>query len=67
MKQINKDMTIREVLSICPGSAAIFAGYGMFCIGCPSAQAETVEEACQAHGIDCEALITDINAQAEKA
>ncbi|MBS1413214.1 MAG: DUF1858 domain-containing protein [Christensenellaceae bacterium] len=67
MKQINKDMTIREVLSICPDSAAIFAGYGMFCIGCPSAQAETVEEACQAHGIDCEALITDINAQAEKA
>ena len=56
MKQINKDMTIREVLSICPDSAAIFAGYGMFCIGCPSAQ-----------GIDCEALITDINAQAEKA
>ena len=67
MKQVNKDMTIREVLSIFPDSAAVFAGYGMFCIGCPSAQAETVEEACQAHDIDCEALIKDINAQADKA
>lgn len=47
MKQIDKDMTIREVLSISPDSAAVFAGYGMFCIGCPSAQAETVEEACR--------------------
>ena len=66
MKQIDKDMTIREVLSISPDSAAVFAGYGMFCIGCPSAQAETVEEAWQAHGIDCEALIKDINALADK-
>lgn len=66
MKHIDKDTTIKEALSLFPDSAPIFAGYGMFCIGCPGAQAETIEEACQVHQIDCEALIADINALAEK-
>ena len=41
--------------------AAVFAGFGMFCVGCPSARAETVEEACAVHGIDADALVAELN------
>jgi len=33
----------------------------MHCIGCPSAQAESLEEACMVHGMDCEQLVANIN------
>ena len=35
--------------------------FGMGCVGCPSAQAETIEEASKVHGIDVEKLIKALN------
>jgi len=34
---------------------------GMHCLGCPSAQMESLEEACMVHGIDCDLLVKGIN------
>lgn len=34
---------------------------GMHCLGCPSAQAESLEEACMVHGIDCDDLVSKMN------
>ena len=34
---------------------------GMHCLGCPSARGETLEQACQVHGVDCEELVKKIN------
>ena len=34
----------------------------MGCVGCPSAQAETIEEAAMVHGLDLEALMAKLNA-----
>ena len=34
---------------------------GMHCIGCPSAQGESLAEACQVHGIDCDDLVGKMN------
>ena len=34
---------------------------GMHCLGCPASQAETIEEACMVHGIDCDALVEQLN------
>ena len=34
---------------------------GMHCLGCPSSQMESLEEACMVHGIDCDDLVTGIN------
>ena len=40
----------------------------MHCVGCPSAQGESLEEACMVHGIDADALTVFINNYlAEKA
>jgi len=60
--KITKDMTIGEVVRSNPESAQILMGFGMGCVGCPSAQAETLEEAAMVHGLNLEELMTAINA-----
>ncbi len=62
MSQISKDMTIGEILRINPGVAPILMGIGMHCLGCPSAQSETLEEAAMVHGIEIEDLMKKIEA-----
>lgn len=42
--------------------APILMEIGMHCLGCPSAQGETLEEAAMVHGIDVELLVEKINA-----
>ncbi len=59
--EINKDMTIGELLEIAPEKADILLEAGMHCLGCPASQAETIEEACEVHGIDAEELIKKLN------
>jgi hybrid cluster-associated redox disulfide protein len=60
--EITKDMTIGEVVRQKPESVEVLMGFGMGCVGCPSAQAETLEEAAMVHGLNLEELLTKINA-----
>ena len=59
--KILKEMTIGEVVRNHPESVKVLAGFGMGCVGCPSAQAETIEEACQVHGINVDEIIKALN------
>ncbi|WBW97635.1 DUF1858 domain-containing protein [Oceanirhabdus sp. W0125-5] len=59
--KITKDMTIGEVVKNYPKSPEVLMGFGMGCVGCPSAQAETIEEASMVHGIDLEKLLEELN------
>ena len=58
---VTKDMIIGELIMIDRGIIPILMNAGMHCIGCPSSQGETLEEACMAHGMDADALLKDIN------
>ena len=58
---IEKTMTIGELLEKAPEKAEILLNAGMHCLGCPASQAETLEEACQVHGIDVDELIAELN------
>ena len=58
---IEKTTKIGELLERAPEKAEILLNAGMHCLGCPASQAETIEEACQAHGIDVEELLEKIN------
>lgn len=60
-----KDMTIGELLMMDRGAGAILMENGMHCVGCPSAAAETLEEASMVHGMEIEKLLSDINAYFE--
>ncbi len=62
MADITKDMTIGEILRINPDVAPILMEAGMHCLGCPSAQGESLEEAAMVHGMDIEELMGKINA-----
>lgn len=59
--QISKEILIGELLERNPEVAPILMGVGMHCLGCPSAQGESLEEACFAHGIDSSRVIDTIN------
>lgn len=60
--EISKDITIGKLLEIAPEKADILLNAGMHCLGCPASQAETIEEACEVHGIDVEELMKQLNA-----
>lgn len=62
MAQISKDTKIGELLNIFPESAPILMEIGMYCLGCPASQMETLEEAAMVHGIDSTLLVEKINA-----
>ena len=60
--EINKDTRIGEILEKAPEKAEILLEVGMHCIGCPASQMETLEEACEVHGIDVEDVVEKLNA-----
>ena len=59
---ISKDMTIGELIRTDENIVPILMRAGMHCIGCPSAQGESLEEAAMVHGIDADLLVEKINA-----
>lgn len=65
--KVTKDMIIVDVLKLNPETAKFFFEIGMHCLGCPSASAESIEEACMVHGADADKLVNDINAFLENA
>ncbi len=58
---ITKDMTIGEVIRIKENAPEILMSFGMGCIGCPSAQAESIEDAAMVHGLNLETLMEALN------
>ena len=62
--KFNKDTRIGENLEVAPEKAEILLNVGMHCIGCPASQMETLEEACDVHGIDVEDVLEKLNAEA---
>lgn len=61
MEPVTKDTTIGELLQRDFGCAAVLMGGGMHCVGCPSSQMETLEEACAVHGMDPEQMVNALN------
>ena len=60
--QVTEDTTIGMLIATNPEVAPILMEIGMHCLGCPSAQAESLGEAAMVHGIDPELLVAKINA-----
>lgn len=61
MAQVTKDMTIGEIIQVDQGIIPILLESGMHCIGCPSSQGESLEEAAMVHGMDPNGLLERIN------
>ena len=59
--QVTKETLIGEMLRMDMNIVHLLMGAGMHCVGCPSAQMESLEEACMVHGINCDTLVSIIN------
>ena len=66
MAQVTKDTLIGEILDMDASTAPFFLEMGMHCLGCPSARGETLEQACEVHGVNADELVAKINAHLEK-
>ena len=60
--EINKNTKIGELLREAPEKAEILLAAGMHCLGCPASQGESLEEACEVHGINVDELVEKLNA-----
>ena len=58
---VTKDMIIGDILKANPEHANVLLAAGMHCLGCPSSQAESLEEACMVHGLDVNELLAKLN------
>lgn len=61
-QEITKDMVIGDVLRIDQKLAPILMGMGMHCLGCPSSQLESLEDACKVHGVEVDEIVRKLNA-----
>lgn len=59
---IERTTKIGELLAEAPEKANILLDAGMHCLGCPASQNETLEEACDVHGIDVDEILEKLNA-----
>jgi hybrid cluster-associated redox disulfide protein len=59
---ITKDMTFFELMRMHPDSVKVLQKYNLGCVGCMGAQNESLEQGAQAHGLDIDVLVKDLNA-----
>jgi len=61
MSKVTKDMIISDILKLDRGTVPILMNSGMHCLGCPSSSGESIEDACEIHGIDVDKLVKELN------
>ena len=61
VKQVTRETIIGDILDKNQTTAPYFMEIGMHCLGCPTSRGETIEEACEVHGVDCDELIGKLN------
>ena len=59
--KIDKTMLIGELVQMDELIPQMLMAAGMHCLGCPSSQAESLEEACMVHGLDADVVLANIN------
>ena len=58
---VDKNTIIGDILDFDETTAEYFFEIGMHCLGCPASRGETIEQACEVHGTDADALVEKIN------
>lgn len=60
-ERFNKEMTFSQAMQTDPAVVQVLRKYNLGCIGCMGAQNESLEQGCQAHGLDVNELLKDLN------
>lgn len=59
--EFTRESNIGKIVNEYPESIDIFMSFGLGCVGCPSSQLDTIEDACLIHGVDVEELLEALN------
>lgn len=59
--KIHADMHVGDILKAHPKAAEVLMSCGMHCLGCPSAQMESLKDACMVHGLNIEDVLSMLN------
>ena len=59
---MTRETIIGDILDMDQTTAPYFMEIGMHCLGCPASRGESIEEACEVHGVDCDELLEKLNA-----
>ncbi len=59
---VTKDTLVGDVLRADRTTEPYFLQMGMFCLDCPSATEESLEDACMVHGVSVDELVDKLNA-----
>lgn len=59
--KITKEMIVGKVVEKYPKTTFVFMEHGLYCVGCPMAQEETIEQAAESHKLDLEKLLEALN------
>lgn len=62
MAKISKEMTFHQVMRMHPDVLKVLAKFQLGCVGCMGAQQESLEKGAQAHGLDIDELLQELNA-----
>ncbi|MBP3271657.1 MAG: DUF1858 domain-containing protein [Ruminococcus sp.] len=60
--QVDRNTVIGSIMDADESTAEYFMEIGMHCLFCPASRGETIEQACEVHGTDPDALIAKLNA-----
>lgn len=61
MYQVTKDTIVYDVILNAPVARPLFERIGMHCLGCAYATGESIEMACNAHGVEVEPFLKEVN------
>jgi hybrid cluster-associated redox disulfide protein len=59
--EVTKDTIIGDIIDFDEDASEIFLECGMHCIDCPVSRMESIECACDVHGVDVDELIARLN------
>lgn len=59
--KVTKDMLVGKICAEHPEAIPALLGVGMHCLGCPSSQMESLQDAAFVHGLDPEAVVAAVN------
>lgn len=57
---LDPDMPVDEIMRRWPATVGVMMRHGMLCIGCPIGGFHTVTEACEEHGLEETAFVSEL-------
>lgn len=61
VETVTPDTNIGDLVLFHPETAELLFSIGLHCLGCPSSGVETISEAADAHGLETEKLVAQLN------